>query len=57
MHRVCIGQHLALLESKIAVICLLKRYSKITLEKPNFKKYMRTLYAAEQMTTTFEKHK
>jgi cytochrome P450 family 3 subfamily A len=54
--RNCIGQHLSLLESKIAVVCLLKRYSRITLEKPNFKKYLRSFYGAEQMTTTFHKH-
>ena len=54
--RNCIGQHLALLESKIAVLFLLKRYKKINLEKPNFKTYVRTLYGPEQMTTTFEKY-
>jgi cytochrome P450 len=44
--RNCIGQHLALLESKIAVVTLLKRYKKITLEKPEFRLFMRTLYGA-----------
>jgi cytochrome P450 len=53
--RNCIGQHLALLESKVVVIALLKRYKRISLEKPEFRLFMKTLYGAETMTTTFSK--
>jgi hypothetical protein len=42
----CIGQHLSALESKIAVLFLLKKYGKITLEKQNFKKIYCTTYGS-----------
>lgn len=33
-HRVCIGQHLAVLEAKIALIGVLKAFPSISIEKP-----------------------
>ena len=35
--RSCIGKHLAMIESKIALIKFLKRYSEIVLTKPDFR--------------------
>lgn len=32
--RICIGQHLAMIETKIAVVNFLRRYKEIILEKP-----------------------
>jgi cytochrome P450 len=35
--RTCLGKHLALLESKIAIIKIVKRYKNITISNPDFK--------------------
>lgn len=53
--RNCIGQHLALIETKIIVIHLLIRYKDLKLEKPEYRKFRRALYGAEKMKTTFIK--
>ena len=47
--RGCIGKHLALLESKIALIKFIKRYDKIQLPKQNFKMRAKFLYDPEPM--------
>ncbi len=56
-HRVCIGQHLAVLEAKIILIHFLKRYESIELEKKDYKLENRLTYGAEIMFSYLTKRK
>lgn len=47
--RTCIGKHLAMIESKIAMIKFFKRYKKIELPKKDFKMSYKLVVAPEVM--------
>ena len=49
--RTCIGKHLALTESKIALIKFMKRYKKITIPEGGIKMVFRTVYKPEYFKT------
>lgn len=53
--RTCIGNHLSLMEGKIVLVALLKRYKNITLEKENYKMTSKFLYLPEKIKITLEK--
>ena len=53
--RTCIGKHLAMLESKIALIKIMKRYKEIKLPKKNFKMDLKFVYTPEEFETKFIK--
>ena len=50
--RTCIGKHLVMIESKIALIKFMKRYSKIRLGKSEFKMTFHFLYSPEDFDST-----
>jgi cytochrome P450 len=52
--RTCIGKHLAFLESKIMLIKLFKRYSKISVQKERLMK-LNFIYEPNEFNTIFEK--
>jgi cytochrome P450 len=51
--RACIGKQLAMLESKIALIKLFKRYDKMTIPREKIKMEFKFLYVPEKFNTTF----
>jgi len=53
--RVCIGQHLAMIEMKIAIVNFLRRYKEIILEKPEYVFSLKTVYSPQRMKTTLIK--
>lgn len=53
--RNCIGNHLSLLENKIFMVELLRKYKSIIIDKERPKMLMTTLYGPEPVKTTFSK--
>ena len=51
--RTCIGKHLALLESKIALVKIMKRYKRIVLPRTDFKMVQKFVYTPEDFETKF----
>lgn len=51
--RTCIGKHLALLESKIALIKIIKRYKKVVLPKSEIRMEIKSQYTPEHFETKF----
>ena len=51
--RTCIGKHLALLESKIALAKIMKRYKRIVLPKNDFKMVQKFVFTLEDFEGKF----
>lgn len=54
--RTCIGNTLSIMESKIVLAVLLKRYKKMILEKENYRMISTFLYMPEKTKMTLEKN-